>query len=159
MIKLFPAMLAFVIVFSASPALSAGNPCAAAKVKAAQRYASCVLTFEARGLKRDKAVSYSRCSSSLTRAWSKLGAKCGFSESQLTPQDIKSLVDEAVSAIRWASRFNQALPATSICSGSQVESIGKACVRKQFPPCHLPFPFCLRTEGSPAGAFVDGPLF
>ncbi len=70
---------AFVVVAGSGPARAAtnGEKCAAAKMKAAAKYASCRLSADAKSTATGDPVDYTKCLTSQSASWGKIEAKYG----------------------------------------------------------------------------------
>ncbi|MDG2008843.1 MAG: hypothetical protein P8K76_03570 [Candidatus Binatia bacterium] len=130
-------IFAFSLVLGLSivlPSPAAGAPdaklCASGKMNAARNYASCIMKFEVKALKKDTNAEYLRCEVALARAWSRLERPCGEAAltEGLTAPDVLALADTTSLALASAAGDAAPLIATTLCTGSNVLVDNGNCV-------------------------------
>ena len=112
------------------PAAPSETLCASGKMNAARNYASCIMKFEVKALKKATVADYLRCEIALSRAWSRLDRPCGESAAAegLTLADTLALGNTTSRALASAAGNAAPLGATALCEGNDVRVENGDCV-------------------------------
>ena len=121
---------AALVITTQTAAAADADLCASGKVNAARNYASCILKFEVKALKKGTEADYLRCDIALSRAWARLARPCGESAlaEGLSQQDAQALSQATTRALATAARETSPLAATVLCAGDEVRVESGECV-------------------------------